>query len=491
MIELGVIERDLIGPGKKNAMKRAIVIGAGPNGLSAAVVLAQAGLAVEVFEGESQAGGAARTMALTLPGFQHDFGSSVYPMGVGSPFFKSLPLGELGLQWIHGDAPLAHPLDDGTAVMLEHSSDDQEHQLGSDGRAWAALMRPVSNHWWDFAEDALRAPLHIPSHLYLMARFGALAVQPAAVLARRFRTERARALFAGIAGHSMLALNQPMSSAVALVLGAAATAVGWPVAKGGAQSIPDALIRRLQQLGGVVHTSRRIASLDDLDTRDAIVMCDLTPRQLLRIGGKRLSSAYRRALGRFRFGPGAFKIDYALSEPIPWKASECHRAPTVHLGGTFNEIAHAEYEVSKGRRAERPYVLLAQPSLFDPLRAPASKHTAWAYCHVPNGHSEDRTAQIEAQIERFAPGFRDCVLARRVFAPADLESMDANLVGGDVGGGALSMMQILFRPCIHGYRTGTPGLYLCSASTPPGGGVHGMCGFHAAQAALRDRERKH
>jgi phytoene dehydrogenase-like protein len=284
----------------------------------------------------------------------------------------------------------------------------------------------------------------------------------------------------------MLAFNQPMSSAVALVLGAAATAVGWPVAEGGAQSIPDALVRCLKQFGGVVHTSRRIESLDDLDTRGAIVMCDVTPRQLLRLGGMRASGTYRRVLERFRFGPGAFKIDYALSEPIPWKASECHRAMTVHVGGTFAEIAQAEYEVSKGRQVQKPYVLVAQPSLFDPTRAPAGKHTAWAYCHVPNGSKEDRTTQIEAQIERFAPGFRGCVLARRVLAPADLESMDANLVGGDVGAGALSLRQVLFRPSLRGYRTGTPGLYLCSASTPPGGGVHGMCGYHAAQAALRD-----
>lgn len=470
-----------------NPLKRAIVIGAGPNGLSAAVVLAQAGLSVEVFEAEAQAGGAARTMALTLPGFLHDFGSSVYPMGAGSPFFRSLPMGELGLEWVHGDAPLAHPLDDGTAVMLEHSFDDQEHQLGSDGRSWTALMRPVAEGWWEFADDVLRSPLHIPSYPLLMAPFGVHAILPATVLVRRFHTERARALFAGIVGHSMLAFNQPMSSAVALVLGAAATAIGWPIAKGGAQSIPDALIRRLEQLGGLVHTSRRIDSLEELDTRDAMVMCDLTPRQLLRIGGTRLTPNYRRTLERFQFGPGAFKIDYALSAPIPWKASECGRAMTVHVGGTFAEIAQAEYEISKGRQADKPYLLVAQPSLFDSTRAPAGKHTAWAYCHVPNGAGEDRTGAIEAQIERFAPGFRDCVLARRVFAPADLEAMDANLIGGDVNAGAFSLRQTLLRPSIRGYRTGTPGLYLCSASTPPGGGVHGMCGYHAAQAALRDR----
>ena len=467
-------------------MKRAIVIGAGVNGLSAAVVLAQAGLSVEVCEAEAQRGGAARTMPLTLPGFLHDFGSSVYPMGAGSPFFRTLPLAELGLEWVHGDAAAAHPLDDRSAVMLEHSFDAQELQLGTDGKAWTAIMRPAAERWWDFAEDALRPPLHLPLHPLLMARFGAYGVLPATVLARRFHTERARALFAGLAGHSLLAFNQPMSAAVGLIFAATAVAVGWPIARGGAQSIPDALVRRLEQLGGVVYTSRRIESLDQLDTRDAIVMCDVTTRELLRIAGARLAPGYRRALERFRFGPGAFKVDYALSEPIPWKAAECRRAMTVHVGGTFEEIAHAEYEVWSGRHAAKPYLLLTQPSLYDAMRAPAGKHTAWAYCHVPNGATEDRTAAIEAQIERFAPGFRDCVLARRVFAPADLEAMDASLVGGDVNAGAFNLKQVLFRPSLRAYRTGTPGLYLCSASTPPGGGVHGMCGYHAAQAALHD-----
>lgn len=467
-------------------MKRAIVIGAGVNGLSAAVVLAQAGLPVEVYEAEAQPGGAARTMQLTLPGFLHDFGSSVYPMGAGSPFFRSLSLAELGLEWVHGDAPAAHPLDDGTAVMLEGSLAEQERELGADGTAWTKLMRPAAERWWDFAEDALRPPLHVPAHPFLMARFGTYGFLPATVLARRFRTDRARALFAGLAGHSLLAFDEPMSSAVGMIFAATAPAVGWPVAKGGAQAISDALIRRLQELGGVVHVSNRVDSLDRLNTRDSVVMCDVTPRHLLRIAGPRLTPGYRRALERFRFGPGAFKVDYALSEPIPWKAADCRRAMTVHVGGTFEEIAQGEHEVSSGRQAARPYLLVTQPSLYDPSRAPAGKHTAWAYCHVPNGASEDRTAAIDAQIERFAPGFRDCVLARRVFAPADLETMDANLVGGDVNAGAFTLKQVLFRPGLRAYRTGTPGLYLCSASTPPGGGVHGMCGYNAAQAALRD-----
>jgi phytoene dehydrogenase-like protein len=467
-------------------MERAIVIGAGVNGLSAAVVLARAGLPVEVYEAEAQPGGAARSMPLTLPGFRHDFGSSVYPMGAGSPFFRTLPLAELGLEWVHGDAAAAHPLDDGTAVMLEHSFDAQEQELGADGKVWTGIMRPLAERWWDFAEDALRPPLHVPAHPMLMARFAAYGVLPATVLARRFHSERARALFAGLAGHSLLAFNQPMSAAVGMIFAATAPAVGWPVARGGAQSIPDALLSRLQQLGGVLHTSHRIESLDQLDTREAIVICDVTTRALLRIAGSRLNPRYRRALTRFRFGPGAFKVDYALSEPIPWKAAECRRAMTVHVGGTFEQIAQAEYEVWSGRHAAKPYLLLTQPSLYDAARAPAGKHTAWAYCHVPNGAADDRSAAIEAQIERFAPGFRDCVLARRVFAPQDLEAMDANLVGGDVNAGAFNLKQVMLRPGLRAYRTGTRGLYLCSASTPPGGGVHGMCGYHAAQAALHD-----
>lgn len=467
-------------------MQRANVIGAGPNGLSAAVVLAQAGLAVEVFEAEEQPGGAARTMELTMPGFFHDFGSSVYPLGAGSPFLRTLPLADLGLEWVHGDAAVAHPLDDGTAVTLEHSFEDQEGVLGADGRTWTELMRPASEHWWDFAEDALLPPLHVPSHPLMMARFGMRAVLPANVLARRFKTERAKALFAGLTGHSLLSFDQLMSSAVGMLLGATAPAVGWPVAKGGAQSITNALIRRLEQLHGVLHVGRRIKSLDELDTKNAITLCDLSARQMLRVAGSHLTPVYRRTLERFHFGPGAFKVDYALGEPIPWKADACKRAITVHVGGTFAEIAEGEHAVGQGRHAERPFVLVTQPSLYDRSRAPEGKHTAWAYCHVPNGAADDRTAAIENQIERFAPGFRDCVLARRVWAPADLEAHDANLSGGDINAGAFSLRQTLLRPGIRAYRTGTPGLYLCSASTPPGGGVHGMCGYHAAQAALRD-----
>ena len=466
--------------------RRACVIGSGPNGLSAAIVLAQAGLSVDVFEAESEAGGATRTLPLTVPGFLHDFGSAVHPLAAGSPFFSTLPLGNYGLEWIHGDAPLAHPLDDGSAVMLERDLNETVRTLGADGRAWRRLMQPLADHWAQFAEDSLGPVLRMPRHPLRMARFGMGAFQPARALAKNhFRTRHARALFAGLAGHSSLSFDQPLSSAIALVLGAAAHAVGWPIPRGGANAIPRALMSYLESLGGTVHTSRRIDGQALLELDCALTLCDVAPRQLLSLAGGRIAPRYRRAFERFEPGPGAFKVDYALSAPVPWRASECSRAITVHLGGTFEEIAAAEHEVAQGRIAERPFVLAAQPTLFDPTRAPHGKHVLWAYCHVPNASAVDMTERIEAQIERFAPGFRDCILARHVSSPALLESMDANLEGGDVGGGALTVRQLFVRPALHAYSTGAPGLYLCSASTPPGGGVHGMCGYHAARYALR------
>lgn len=469
-------------------MTRACVIGSGPNGLAAALVLARAGLRVEVFEAEAEPGGAARTLPLTLPGFLHDFGSAVHPMAVGSPFFSTLPLGDYGLEWIHGEAPLAHPLDDGTAVVLERNLADAERALGEDGKAWRRLIETFAAHWDRFAEDALAPPLRVPHHPLQMARFGLEAFQSAQSLARRrFAGARARALFAGLAGHSFVALDRPLSSAIGLVLAVAAHAVGWPIPRGGACSISNALIGCLKSLGGTLHTARRIdaRALRELGGEEILTLCDVSPRQLLSIAGERLAPRYRRAFERFEPGPGAFKIDFALSEPVPWSAPDCRRAITVHLGGSFEEIAAAEDAVARGREAERPFVLAAQPSLFDPARAPQGRHVLWAYCHVPNGSTADMTARIEAQIERFAPGFRDCILARHVSSPAALEAMDANLAGGDIGGGAYTPRQILFRPTLGAYATGAPNLYLCSASTPPGGGVHGMCGYHAARLALR------
>ena len=465
---------------------RVCVIGSGPNGLAAAVVMARAGLPVDVYEAEPIPGGGARTMELTQPGFKHDFGSAVLPMGAGSPFFSSIPLAEFGLQWVHGTSPLAHPLDDGTAVTLEHSLRDQEAQLGEDGVAWRELMEPIATQWPDFALDAMAPPTRIPRRPLLMASFARKAMQPANALARQtFRGERARALFAGLAAHSFLSFDEPLSPAVGLVLGAAAHVVGWPVPRGGSQAISNALIGYLERLNGKVHTSHRITSLDETDPQNGPVLCDLTPRQLLMIASDRLQKTYRKAMRDFRYGPGIFKIDYALSSPIPWAARECYRAITVHLGGTMEEIARSEFAARHGAIAEKPFVLVAQPSLFDPTRAPEGKHVAWMYCHLPHGSAEDMTDRIEAQVERFAPGFKDCVIARRTWSPVQLEAMDANLIGGDIGGGELSMRQFFFRPALGNYYTGTRNLYLCSSSTPPGGGVHGMCGYHAARMALR------
>ena len=467
-------------------MRRACVIGSGPNGLAAAIVLAQAGLPVDVYEAEEVPGGGARTMELTLPGFRHDFGSAVHPMAAGSPFFGTLPLAKYGLQWVHGTAPLAHPLDDGTAVTLEHSLKDQEMLLGEDGAAWREIVGPLAQHWKDFAVDALGPVTRIPRRPLLMANFGRYAMQGARGLAKRhFRSERTKALFGGLAAHSFLSFDEPLSPAVGLVLGAAAHVVGWPVARGGSQAITDALIGYLRELGGTVHTGRRIGSLDELEAGDGPILCDVTPRQLLGIAGERLQKTYRKSMEEYRYGPGVFKIDYALSSPIPWKARQCNRSITVHVGGSFEEIARSEFAATHGAIAEQPFLLVAQPTLFDATRAPAGKHIAWVYCHVPNGCTVDMTARIEAQLERFAPGFRDCVVARQVASPALLERMDANLVGGDINGGELSVQQFVFRPALGNYYTGTKGLYLCSSSTPPSGGVHGMCGYHAAKMALR------
>lgn len=467
-------------------MRHACVIGSGPNGLAAAIVLARAGLTVDVYEAEEVPGGGARTLELTLPGFRHDFGSAVHPLGAGSPFFGTLPLAEYGLQWIHGTAPLAHPLHDGTAVTLEHSLNDQDKILGEDAAAWREIVEPLVLHWKDFAVDALGPVTRIPRRPLLMANFGRYAMQGARGLARRhFRSERTKALFAGLAAHSFLSFDEPLSPAVGLALAAAAHVVGWPVPRGGSQAITNSLIGYLNHLGGAVHTGRRITSLDEVEAGDGLILCDVTPRQLLAIAGDRLQQTYRKALGDYRYGPGVFKIDYALSAPIPWKARECNRSITVHVGGSFEEIARSEYAATHGEAATEPFLLVAQPTLFDATRAPQGKHVAWVYCHVPNGCTVDMTERIESQLERFAPGFRDCVLARSVASPAALERMNANLIGGDINGGELSLGQFVFRPALGNYYTGTKNLYLCSSSTPPSGGVHGMCGFHAAKMALR------
>ena len=462
-------------------MPTASIIGSGPNGLAAAITLARAGLPVTVYERNSRLGGACSTGEVTLPGFHHDLGSSVYPMGKASPFFHSL---DLDLPWIEPPAPCAHPLDDGTAVMLEHSIAETIANLDADPedrRKYRSLLEPIVESFPQLVPDLLAPVAHIPEHPLLLARFGLSALLSATSLAQtRFRGPRARALFAGMAAHSVLPLETPTSAAVALVLMAAGHSSGWPILRGGAQTLTDLLVRHLQSLGSRIETSHEITSLPETD----LILADITPSQLLKIAGSELPPAFRRQLAGFRYGPGSFKIDYALSAPIPWTAPGCARAATVHLGGTLEEIAASERARPATERNERPFVLLVQPSLFDPNRAPEGKHTAWAYCHVPNGSALDHTEAIERQILRFAPAFRDVVLARTISPPAALESWNPNLIGGDLSGGAMTPRQLLVRPTLSLYRTPRPGLFLCGSSTPPGGGVHGMAGFHAAAAAL-------
>ena len=469
----------------------AVVIGSGPNGLAAAVTLAQAGLEVEVREAAERIGGGMRSDELTLPGFAHDICSAIHPLAVGSPFFREL---ELGVEWVHPDAPAAHPLDDGTAVMLERSLERTVAELGIDGRAYGRLVGPLVRGWEDIKRIVL-GPLPPPPAAVARAAgtVGALplgrgvraALADTRTLAESlFVTERARAFFAGHAAHSMLPLERRPSAGFALALLVLGHAVGWPVARGGSQRIADALAERLRALGGTIRTG---APVDELPRAD-VVLADVVPGELVRIARGRLPDRYERALRRYRHGPGAFKLDWALSGPIPWRAAECNRAATVHVGGTLDEISASEWSAWSGRRSERPFVLLAQQTLFDDARAPAGRHTAWAYCHVPNGAPWDMTEAIESQIERYAPGFRDLVLARSALGPAELESHNRNLVGGDLNGGAMDLGQLLFRPArrLMPYRTPLRGVYLCSAATPPGGGVHGMCGHSAARLALRD-----
>jgi phytoene dehydrogenase-like protein len=464
--------------------QRACVIGSGPNGLSAAIVLAQNGLRVDVFEAEDIPGGGARTMELTLPGFLHDFGSAVHPMAAGSPFFSSLDLENHGLQWIHSPAALAHPFDDGTAITLERDFKSADAVFGADAKAWRNLMEPFANRWPEFSKEIL-APVHLPfRHPFMMARLGWNALSSATGIARSFQNPRTKALFAGLAAHSFLSLDEPLSGVFGVIIGAAAHAVGWPIPSRGSQSITNALIGQLKALGGSVATSRKIESLSELNDYD-VTLCDVTPRQLLQIGGPRFTDTFKRVLKRYRYGPGIYKVDYALSAAIPWRASECLRAATVHVAGSFEDVVESEKTMSQGKHAERPFIILAQPSLFDPTRAPEGKHTAWAYCHVPNGSDFDMLPRIEAQIERFAPGFGECVLGRRVWSATSLEKMDANLIGGDIQGGAFDIGQFLFRPTHRAYGTSAKDVYLCSSSTPPGGGVHGMCGYHAARMALK------
>jgi phytoene dehydrogenase-like protein len=465
----------------------AVVVGSGPNGFAAAITLATAGYKVALYEAKDTLGGGMRTKELTLPGFKHDVCSAIQPLGLASPFFRELPLEEFGLSWIQPDAPLAHPLDD-RAVVMERSLEHTAQSLGIDGETYQFLFGSFVSNSDKLIKSFLAPLIRTPQHPFLMARFGLYALRSCTMLCNQlFKTKEAKALFAGLAAHSILPLNAPATAAFGLVLGMLGHAVGWPIPKGGSQSIANALADYFKSLGGEIYTNHEIKSLAELPKAKAVLL-DTTPTQFIDMAQGQLPSSYINAINRFRYGAGVFKIDYALSEAVPWKDKNCLRAGTVHLGGTLEEIAQSEHDMSQGRHAERPYVLVAQQSLFDDTRAPQGKHTLWAYCHVPNGSTVDMTAQIEGQLERFAPGFKDIVLARHTMNTREMQAYNPNYLGGDINGGAADLLQLVKRPVlsVSPYCTPLKGVYLCSSSTPPGGGVHGMCGYYAAKTALNN-----
>lgn len=469
-------------------MVDAVVVGSGPNGLAAALTLARAGLSVEVFEAAPTAGGGCRTAELTLPGFAHDLCSAVHPMLAASPFFREPALP--GIRVLTPEVAYAHPLDGGRATSVVGSVEDTAAGLGRDRRRYERLMTPLVRDWEAVIDGALAPQRSLPRAPVAMARFGLRSVWPARALASIFSTEEARAALAGAGAHSMQPLEAPLTAAFGIVLGLLAHAVGWPVVEGGSGRITDSLVGQIDACGGRVHTDAPVARLSELPAARATLL-DVSPRGLVTLAGDRLPARTRAAMERFKYGPGIFKLDWALDGPVPWTAEPCRRTATVHVGGTLEQVARCEADVARGRVPEQPFCIVVQPSVVDPSRAPAGKHTLWAYCHVPPNCPTDMTEAIEAQIERFAPGFRELVLARAAEFPADVERRNANYVGGDINGGAATARQTFFRPTIswNPYRTGLPGVYLCSASTPPGGGVHGMCGVFAARTALRDLER--
>jgi phytoene dehydrogenase-like protein len=468
------------------SQRDAVVVGSGPNGLAAAIALAQAGRSVRVLEANDTIGGGCRSAELTLPGFVHDTCSAIHPLAMASPFFRTLPLEANGVEWGHPPIPLAHPLDDGTAAMLFRSIDETAAGLGEDAAAWHDVYAPLARDF-DLLIDPLLGPFRLPRHPIAMARFGLPALLPAHRFARsRFDGPRARALFAGLAAHSILDLDKPVSAAFGLVLGLFGHVVGWPFPRGGSQRITDALVAHLRALGGEIVTGERVTSLAAAGEAEAVLF-DLSPKPVLDIAGDALPGWYRRILGRYRYGAGVFKVDWALDGPVPWTAPACAEAGTLHLGGTMEEIVASEHAVASGRHPERPFVLVAQQSRFDPTRAPDGKHTLWGYCHVPNGSTEDMTDRIEAQVERFAPGFRDRIIARATMGTAAVQAANASYIGGDINAGIQDIRQLYTRPAPRWdpYSTPNPRLYICSAATPPGGGVHGMAGYHAARSALK------
>jgi phytoene dehydrogenase-like protein len=462
-----------------------IVIGSGPNGLAAAITLAQTGRSVLLLEGEETIGGGARSGELTLPGFTHDLCSAVHPLAVASPFFQTLPLEKFGLKWIKPPIPLAHPMEDGSVACLHQSIEETAKTLAEDGEAYQKWMEPFYSHWKELIPELLQ-PVHFPRHPILMARFGLDALRSATSLCHHLFEDRwAKGLFGGLAAHSFLPLTQSPSSAVGMMLALAGHAVGWPIPEGGSQKISDALLNYFKELGGEIETGHLIRSSQDIPPAKQVLF-DLNPHQLLKIAGEKFSESYQRKLGKLRLGPGVFKLDWALSGPIPWKAPECEKASTVHLGGTLENLVESEQALWQGKVHPKPFVLLSQPTPFDPTRAPDGKHIAWAYIHVPRGSTEDYTELIEEQVERYAPGFRDLILAKKKTFPKDLEQHNPNLIGGDISGGIPDLWQILFRPTwtLSPYQLPVKNWYLCSSSTPPGSGVHGMCGFYAAKKAV-------
>ena len=464
----------------------AVVVGSGPNGFGAAITLARRGHSVLMLEGAATIGGGMRSAESTLPGYVHDICSAVHPLGASSPLFRSLPLGDHGLEWVHPAAPMAHPFDDGTAAVLYRSIEETVAQFPEGAGAYRALFEPLTRQWNRLMWEVLQPALHVPRHPLLLAQFGLPSLRSAAGFAKRFKDARLEAMFAGTAGHAILPLDARFTASFGIVLTGAAHGAGWPIARGGSQRLADALASYFRSLGGEIETNRPVRSLADLPEHRTVFF-DVAPEHLLAICGDSLNERYRRRLFGYRRAAAVFKLDYALAGPVPWTASKCRQAGTVHLGGSLEEMVQTESAIHKTKLAEQPLVLTAQPTVFDTSRAPDGKHTFWAYCHLPRGSNADRTEAIERQVERFAPGFRDLVLARSTLTPAEAEAHNPNLVGGDITGGSNGGMQLFFRPGYTPWPYDTPaeGIYLCSASTPPGGGVHGMCGYWAARRALR------
>lgn len=474
-------------PDSKNPEFDAVIVGSGPNGLSAAVLLAQHGLKVKVIEAEDTIGGGTRTKELTEPGFLHDVCSAVHPTGIGSPFLSTLPLTEHGLEWIHPKFPVAHPLENGEAVIISKSIEETLLRMGKDAKNYRDLVNSFVEAW-DYLSHDLLGPVRIPSNPLSMARFGLYGMLSAKLLANSmFDTEQVKAYFAGLAAHSIVPLEKSFTGSFGLVFAATIHSVGWPIAKGGSASITNALAQYLESLGGIIETGNRISTISDLPSTKTILF-DLTPHQIVRIADRELPQGFKNKYLKYKYGPGVFKMDFALSEPVPWSNKDCNGAGTLHLGGTFDEIAYSERETWKGNHPEKPYVLLSQPSLFDDTRAPEGKHTLWAYCHVPNGSEKDCSEEIISQIERYAPGFRDIIISSHTISAPEFETYNENYIGGDINGGAQTFSQLVGRPVFQWdpYKLPSKGMYICSSSTPPGGGVHGMCGYHAAKSALKN-----